>query len=146
MNDLLLLSGSVSIVCCLIVLSRTTKNSERSIRISNAFVAWACFLICISHSSYINIITQSWENINFRALFFNFGLVAFLVGFFIMFIQLLKDPIYKYSPYVIIIGMSLLTMYGNMAMPSGWGRWAWLWQLVYLKEGAYFYRYCSLNR
>ena len=119
MNDLLLISGSMIIVAYLIMLSRTTKNIERSIRLSNAFVALACFLICFSHSSYIYFITLPWEMINISAIFFDFGLVAFLVGLFIMFVELLKDPMFKYSPYVIIIGMSLLTMYGNMAMPSG---------------------------
>jgi hypothetical protein len=119
MNDLLLISGSISIVCYLIILSRTIKNIERSIRISNVFVASACFLICFSYSNYANSINLLWEQINIRAIFFDFGLVAFLVGLFIMFIQLLKDPIYKYSPYVVIIGMSLLTMYVNLAIPIG---------------------------
>ncbi|MDD3306442.1 MAG: hypothetical protein PHO29_05000 [Acetobacterium sp.] len=119
MNDLLLLSGSIIIVCYLIISSRTTKNIERSIRLSNTLVALASFLICFSHSSYINLITLPWERINLSAVFFNFGWVAFLAGLFIMFIELLKDPIYKYSPYVAIIGMSLLSMYANIAMPIG---------------------------
>ena len=119
MNDLLLISGSMIIVAYLIMLSRTTKNIERSIRLSNAFVALACFLICFSHSSYINFITLPREMINISAIFFDFGLVAFLVGLFIMFVELLKDPMFKYSPYVVIIGMSLLTMYANLAVPIG---------------------------
>ena len=57
--------------------------------------------------------------INISAIFFDFGLVAFLVGLFIMFVELLKDPMFKYSPYVVIIGMSLLTMYANLAVPIG---------------------------
>ncbi|PKM61935.1 MAG: hypothetical protein CVU99_01110 [Firmicutes bacterium HGW-Firmicutes-4] len=119
MNDLLLISGSMMMVVYLIMLSRTTKNIERSIRLSNAFVALACFLICFAHSSYLNFITLPWEMINIRAVFFDFGLVAFLVGLFIMFVELLKDPMFKYSPYVVVIGMSLLTMYGNLAVPIG---------------------------
>lgn len=119
MNDLLLISGSVIIGVYLIILSRMTKNIERSIRLSNAFVAVSCFLICFSHSSYLNFITLPWEMINVRAMFFNFGLVAFLAGLFIMFVELLKDPLFKYSPYVVIVGMSLLTMYANLAIPIG---------------------------
>jgi hypothetical protein len=119
MNDLLLISGSMIIVAYLIMLSRTTKNIERSIRLSNDFVALGCFLICFSHSSYIYFITLPWEMINISAIFFDFGLVAFLVGLFIMFVELLKDPMFKYSPYVVIIGMSLLTMYANLAVPIG---------------------------
>ena len=119
MNDLLLISGSMIIVAYLIMLSRTTKNIERSIRLSNTFVALARFLVCFSHSSYISFITLPREMINISAIFFDFGLVAFLVGLFIMFVELLKDPMFKYSPYVGIIGMSLLTMYGNLAVPIG---------------------------
>lgn len=119
MHDLLLISGSTMIVCYLIILSRTTKNIERSVRLSNAFVALASFLICFSYSNVANSIALPWQQINLSALFFDFGLVAFLVGLFIMFIQLLKDPIYKYSPYVVIIGFSLVTMYTNLAMPIG---------------------------
>ncbi|MBI4857856.1 MAG: hypothetical protein HY818_14040 [Acetobacterium woodii] len=119
MHDLLLISGAVMIICYLIILSRTTKNIERSVRLSNAFVASACFLICFSYSNYANSIELPWSQINLSALFFDFGLVAFLVGLYIMFIQLLKDPMFKYSPYVAIIGLSLLTMYANLAMPIG---------------------------
>ncbi|MEA4806697.1 hypothetical protein [Acetobacterium wieringae] len=116
MNDLLLLCGAMLIVVYLIILSRTIKNIEPSIRLSNAFVAVACLLICFSYTSYINFITLPWEIISIRAIFFNFGLVAFLAGLFIMFVELLKDPLFKYSPYVIIIGVSFLMMYVNIAM------------------------------
>lgn len=119
MYDLLLISGSTIIICCLIILSRTTKNIERSVRLSNAFVALACFLICFSYSNYVNFIKLPWPQINLSALFFDFGLVAFLVALFIMFVELLKDPMFKYSPYVVIIGISLLTMYANLAVPIG---------------------------
>lgn len=119
MDDLLLISGSAIIICYLITLSRTTKNIERSIRLSNAFVAMASFLICFAHTSYANLITLPWDKINVSAVFFDFGLVAFLVGLFIMFVELLKDPMYKYSPYVAIIGISLLSMYAKIAIPIG---------------------------
>ncbi|WP_303871121.1 hypothetical protein [Acetobacterium wieringae] len=119
MSDLLLLCGAMLIVVYLIILSRTIKNIEPSIRLSNAFVAVACLLICFSHSGYINFIMLPWEIISIRTVFFNFGLVAFLVGLFIMFVELLKDPLFKYSPYVVIVGLSLLTMYAKIAIPFG---------------------------
>jgi hypothetical protein len=119
MKDLLLISGSIMIVVALTILSRTTKKLEPSIRLSNAFVALASVLICCSHLSYVNLIILPWARINLNAVFFNFGLVAFLVGLFIMFIELLKDPIYKYSPYTAIIGISLLSMYAKIAIPIG---------------------------
>ncbi len=119
MNDLLLISAAAIIIAYLINLSRTTKACEPAIRLSNAFVALACFLICFSHSTYLNLIRLPWESAQLRAVFFNFGWVAFLVGLFIMFIELLKDPLYKYSPYVAIIGMSLLMMYAKLAVPIG---------------------------
>jgi len=118
MKDLLLISGSIMIVVALSILSRTTKKLEPSIRLSNAFVALASLLICCSHLSDANLI-MPWARINLNAVFFNFGLVAFLVALFIMFIELLKDPIYKYSPYAAIIGISLLSMYAKIAMPIG---------------------------
>lgn len=117
MYDLLLMSGSTSLVCYLIMLSRTTKNIEIAIRLSNAFVALACFSICFSYSKYASFFTLPWKQISMNALFFDFGVVAFLVGIFIMFIEMLKDPIFKYSPYVIIIGMSLLTIFADIAKP-----------------------------
>jgi hypothetical protein len=119
MHDLLLISSAAVIISYLIIRSRTTKNIERSVRLSNAFVASACFLICFSYLNYVNSIKLPWPQINLSAIFFDFGLVAFLVGLYIMFIQLLKDPLFKYSPYVVIIGLSLLTMYANLAMPIG---------------------------
>jgi len=70
MHDLLLISGATMIICYLIFLSRTTKNIERLVKLSNAFVALACFLICFSYSNYANSIELSWQQINIKCLAF----------------------------------------------------------------------------
>lgn len=119
MQDLLLTCGTMSIGVYLVNFLRAIKNIEREIMISNAFVAIACFLICLSYTSYANFVMLPWTQINLNVVYFDFGLVFFFIGVFIMFIHLLMDPIYKYSPYVLIIGMSLVIMYFNIAVSIG---------------------------
>lgn len=119
MQYLLLICETMSIGVCMVNILRAMKNMEKEIMISNAFVAIGCFLICFSYASYPNFIMLSLTQINLNIVYFDFGLVFFFLGVFNMFIHLLMDPIFKYSPYVIIIGTSLLLMYYNIAISIG---------------------------
>jgi hypothetical protein len=97
--------------------SGVAKKIEREMLISNIFVIAAYLLIILSYSDYLDLINL--PQINLNAAIFDFGLVSFFVGIFIMFIHMLRDPMYEYSPYVMIIGISLFSIYANIAIPIG---------------------------
>lgn len=114
MFNLLIIVGFVTLVFYLVNLLGKIRKRGREILIANAFVAGACLLIGFSYSSCL-----AWKAVNLKALCFDFGIATFLVAVFIMFIHMMKDPVFKYSPYVAIIGLSLLTMYANIVVSIG---------------------------
>lgn len=111
MVDYLLIGSGLFAIVSLAELKNSFLRLEKGIRWSNLFVAIGFFLLCLSQSSLLMNIAVTNSFFGLITFAFNFGMVFFLLGIFVLFIYMLNDYFYKYSPYVFIIGLSLTLIY-----------------------------------
>ncbi|WKY48941.1 hypothetical protein Q5O24_06390 [Eubacteriaceae bacterium ES3] len=111
MVDYLVVFSGLFTLISLAEIKGSILRLEKGIKWSNMFVAIGFFLICLSQSSFLLDFVLANYFFGLITLIFNFGIVFFILGLFVLFIFMMNDYFYKYSPYVFIIGLSLILIY-----------------------------------
>jgi len=91
------------------------RSNECCLGISQLFLAVSCLLLCWAFTSNNGALIMPWLELSLFAVLFNAGLVFYFLAVFLVFIDFMRDPFFQYSPYVAIIGLSLITVFGELA-------------------------------
>lgn len=91
------------------------QSNECCLGISQLFLAASCLLLCWAFTSNNDALITPWLQLPLFVVLFNAGLVCYFLAVFLVFIDFMRDPFFQYSPYVAMIGLSLITVFGNLA-------------------------------
>ena len=79
--------------------------------ISHLFMAASFLLMCWAFTSNTGDISFISYQLSIFVIITNAGLICYFLAVFLFFIDYIQDPFFPYSPFVLIIGISLVTIF-----------------------------------
>lgn len=79
--------------------------------ISHLFMAASFLLLCLAFTSNTGAISFISYQLSLFVILTNAGLICYFLAVFLFFIDYIRDTFFPYSPFVLIIGISLVTIF-----------------------------------